>query len=108
MSNMRIMDHAILGPLQLRKKIHVTFDGETIEALEGEPIAASLIAAGKKVFYRTVKKNDPRGYFCAIGVCNDCKMIVNGVPNVRTCVTPVSEGMIIETQIGKGALEKGE
>jgi NADH dehydrogenase/NADH:ubiquinone oxidoreductase subunit G len=29
-------------------------------------------------------------------------MIVNGIPNVRTCVTPVEEGMVIETQYGKG------
>jgi len=27
-------------------------------------------------------------------------MVVNGKPNVRTCVTPVEEGMIIETQHG--------
>ena len=106
MNDMRIVEHSILGQLQQRKKIQITFDGESVEALEGEPIAAALLAAGKKVFYRTVKRNDPRGYFCAIGVCNDCKMIVDGVPNVRTCVTPVREGMIIETQIGKGALGK--
>ena len=27
-------------------------------------------------------------------------MIVNGVPNVRTCVTPLKEGMQIQTQYG--------
>ena len=107
MNDMRIMDHAILGPIPKSKKIHITVDGERIEAFDGEPIAAALIAAGRKIFYRTEKKNDSRGYFCAIGVCNDCKMIVDGVPNVRTCVTPVREGMNVETQIGRGTLEKG-
>jgi sarcosine oxidase subunit alpha len=29
-------------------------------------------------------------------------MIVDGIPNVRTCVTPVKEGMKIETQYGRG------
>ena len=38
--------------------------------------------------------------FCAIGRCTDCVMIVNGVPNVRTCVTPLEEGMQIQTQYG--------
>ena len=107
MNHMRIINHAILGPFPKSNKIHIMVDGERIEALEGEPIAAALIASGRKVFYRTEKKNDSRGYFCAIGVCNDCKMIVDGVPNVRTCVTPVREGMNIETQIGRGILEKG-
>jgi len=29
-------------------------------------------------------------------------MAVDEVPNVRTCVTPLSSGMKIETQLGKG------
>lgn len=44
----------------------------------------------------------PRGFFCAIGKCSSCFMVVDGVPNVRTCVTPLAEGMNIETQYGKG------
>ena len=48
----------------------------------------------------TAKQHKPRGIFCAIGRCTDCVMIVNGVPNVRTCVTPLEEGMKIQTQYG--------
>ena len=33
-------------------------------------------------------------------------MTVNGDPNVRTCVTPVEEGMIVETQNGLGTWEE--
>jgi len=29
-------------------------------------------------------------------------MVVDGVPNVRTCVTALAEGMQVETQRGKG------
>ena len=29
-------------------------------------------------------------------------MTVDGVPNVRTCVTPLEAGMKVETQKGKG------
>ena len=98
----RIYEHPILGPLGKRRWVHILVDGERIEAIEGEPIATALIAAGKKVFHRTEKRGDPRGYYCAVGVCTDCIMIVNGKPNVRTCVTAVEDGMRIETQIGKG------
>ena len=102
MQEMRIYEHSILGNLEERKKVQILVDDVEMDAFEGEPIAAALIAAGKKVFHRTIKKNEPRGYYCAIGVCSDCFMIVNGQPNVRTCVTPVEDGMRVETQIGKG------
>ena len=102
MQEMRIIEHSILGDLKLRKKVQIIVDGKKMDAFEGEPVAAALIAAGKKVFHRTVKRNEPRGYYCAIGVCSDCFMVVNGQPNIRTCVTPVEEGMRVETQIGKG------
>ena len=46
----------------------------------------------------TLKKHEARGAFCGIGQCTDCVMIVNGQRNVRTCITPVAEGMVIETQ----------
>lgn len=77
-------------------------DGKKIEAREGETIAAALIAAGVKVFRYTVKRDEPRSLFCAIGRCTDCVMVVNNRPNVRTCVTLVENGMKIETQKGLG------
>jgi hypothetical protein len=29
-------------------------------------------------------------------------MVVNGRPNIRTCVEPLKAGMVVETQSGKG------
>ncbi len=46
------------------------------------------------------KEHKPRGIFCAIGRCTDCVMVVNGKPNIRTCVTPLEEGMKVQTQYG--------
>jgi predicted molibdopterin-dependent oxidoreductase YjgC len=82
----------------LGKKVVIRVDGRPMEALEGEPIAAALMASGVKVFRRTRKRRQPRGIFCAIGRCTDCIMTVDGMPNVRTCVTPVREGMEIRTE----------
>ena len=60
----------------------------------------ALKAAGVLVHRYTEKKHSPRGVFCAIGRCTDCVMIVNGEPNIRTCVTPLKEGMTVDTQYG--------
>ena len=51
---------------------------------------------------RKSERKEPRGFFCAIGKCSSCFMVVDGVPNVRTCVTPVKDGMVVETQRGLG------
>ena len=102
---MRILDHPILGKMEPRKKVRIEVDGKAIEALEAEPIAAALAASGTKVFRYTRKYNKPRGISCAIGQCTDCVMVVDGVPNTRTCVTAVEDGMKVETQYGLGRRE---
>jgi predicted molibdopterin-dependent oxidoreductase YjgC len=92
---LRVKDHPILGKNKPGKKVMIRVDGRPIQAYEGEPIAAALMAIGVKVFRKTRKKKQPRGVFCAIGRCTDCIMSVDGIPNVRTCITPVREGMEI-------------
>ena len=96
----RIKEHPIFGVTEEKKEVHFTYDGKDIVGLEGEPIAAALRAAGVMVHRHTKKRDEPRGIFCAIGRCTDCVMIVDGKPNIRTCVTPLVEGMEVKTQYG--------
>ena len=70
------------------------------------PIAAALINAGITSFRYTQRNHEKRGIFCAIGRCTDCMMIVDGIPNTRTCVTPVRDGMQVQTQYGLGPMSK--
>lgn len=100
----RVQDHPILEDLR-SPDTYIIHDGKRIPAVTGEPVAAALLAAGIRVMRHTPKTGQARGIFCGIGRCNDCKMIVDGVPNTRTCVTPVREGMIVETQEGLGSWE---
>ncbi|MCI8455348.1 MAG: (2Fe-2S)-binding protein [Lachnospiraceae bacterium] len=98
--NARILHHPILGDVTKQKEITIYFDGKPVKAKEGEPIAAALMSAGYRAFRTTAKRHEPRGVFCAIGRCTDCMMIVDGRPNTRTCITPVRDGMRVETQHG--------
>lgn len=99
----RIKEHPILGVQEKGTPVKFTFDGKEIEGFEGEPIAAALKAAGLMVHRYTKKEHKPRGIFCAIGRCTDCVMVVDGVPNVRTCIMPLKEGMVVQTQYGVSA-----
>lgn len=99
----RIEEHPILGKMEEKRVVEFDYDGRQLTGLEGEPIAAALKAAGVMVHRYTKKHHRPRGIFCAIGRCTDCVMVVNGKPNVRTCVTPLKEGMSVRTQYGVSA-----
>ena len=100
---MRINEHPILGEYEKGKIIKFTFDGKELEGCEGEPIAMALKNSGVMVHRYTKKEHKPRGIFCAIGRCTDCVMVVNGKPNVRTCITPLEAGMEVRTQHGVSA-----
>jgi len=101
-SKMRVLDHPILGRLEFGKTVTITVDNKKLKTRKGEMILAALLNAGIRINRFTSKYSRPRGLFCGIGQCTDCVMTVNGIPNIRTCVTPVEEGMVIETQYGNG------
>ena len=85
-----------------------SFDGQNITAYPGETIAAALLAAGKRVFRATEKTGNPRGYYCGMGVCWGCTVIVDGRPNVRACVEQAKPGMQVKTQYGIGQVSDNE
>jgi len=104
---MRLSEHPILNFERIRgKEVTIYFEGKPIKAHEGETIAMALYAAGVKTFQHSIEKHRPRGLFCAIGKCSSCLMKVNGIPNIRTCITLVEEGMQIERQKEKPMLPK--
>lgn len=99
--SMRVAEHPILGTDAGSKTITIYYEDRPIAAREGEPIAAALAAAGIRVHRTTEKTHEPRGVYCAMGRCTDCMMIVDGEPNVRTCITPVRDGMRVQVQHGQ-------
>ena len=96
-----INEHPILE-FSHKEKVKFTFDGKEMEGYEGEPIASALHANGVTTYRVTKRMDRDRGFFCAIGKCSSCFMVVDGVPNVRTCITPLKSGMKVETQHGDG------
>jgi aerobic-type carbon monoxide dehydrogenase small subunit (CoxS/CutS family) len=67
--------------------IHFTVDGRSVTAEPGQTIAAALLTAGQR----------PR-LFCAIGVCFDCAVTVNGVPAQRACLLVPRDGDEVVTR----------
>ena len=72
--------------------IAFTVDGERIEARRGQTVAAALVASGLRIFRHTRSGGKPRGLYCAMGVCFDCIVKVDGRTE-RACMTKAEEGM---------------
>ena len=79
------------------RPFEIEVDGEKLVASEGESIAAVLLASEQK--------KHPRGIYCGIGLCHDCLMVINGVPNIRACQTLARPGYKVETQRGLSVRE---
>jgi predicted molibdopterin-dependent oxidoreductase YjgC len=90
----------IAGGIQRGKQFSIQVDGQPVVAFAGETVAAALLASGRLPLRHTEKHEKPRGIFCGMGICFDCLMTVNGMCNVRTCITPAEPGMIVTTQYG--------
>ncbi|TNF09116.1 MAG: (2Fe-2S)-binding protein [Bacillota bacterium] len=101
---MRITTHPILT-FPKKQEISFIFEGQKMVGYEGDTVASALHDLGVMTLSYSIKKNRPRGFYCAIGNCASCNMVINGKPNVRTCITPLKEGMIVERQTNKGVLK---
>jgi predicted molibdopterin-dependent oxidoreductase YjgC len=90
---------ALTHGLARGEQVGLTLDGRPVTAYEGESVAAVLFAEGIAVT-RVTRGGEPRGVYCGMGLCFDCLVVVDGVPNTRACVTWVREGMTVELQAG--------
>lgn len=78
-------------------EINLSLDGTPLTARAGQTVGAAMTEAGITSWRTTRKNGRPRGLFCGIGVCFDCLVTVDGVANQRACITPVRDGMALET-----------
>src|SRR5438874_12719970 len=80
------------------RRLTFQFEGRVYSAFAGETFGSALAAAGVTIFSRSFKYHRPRGLLCVAGRCPNCLMTVNGVPNVRACMEPATEGAVLTPQ----------
>ena len=89
-------------------EVTIRFDGQAVAAREGDSVAAALLAAGHAVLRTTPVGGKPRGPWCMMGICFDCLVEIDGVPNMQACMIPVRDGMEVQTMAGPRSLEGGD
>ncbi len=76
--------------------IEIDVDGKAVRALAGESLAATLTAAGH-LDLRRHASGGPRGVYCGMGVCFDCRVSIDGRPGERACLATVKPGLRVRT-----------
>ena len=84
-----------------RRKVTLTIDGRTVDAREGDSVAAAMLAAGIDHCRTTPVSGARRAPYCMMGVCFDCLVTIDGRGNQQGCMVEVREGMQVEIQRGK-------
>jgi len=76
--------------------VRVTINGQLSEITTGMTIAAALVATGVRTT-RTSVSGQPRGPLCGMGICQECRVTVDGRAHVLACQTLCRDGQTIET-----------
>ncbi len=82
----------IEGAVERPTEVEILVDGKPVKAFAGECVAAALLAAGINTFRTSPNRNDPRGPFCMMGVCQECVVRIDGRV-VTACMEPVHDGL---------------
>ena len=75
--------------------LQIDVDGLLVQCFPGETVATAMLAGGLLRF-RTDQRGQERGLYCNMGSCGECFVRV-GERRLRACLTPVSEGLKVNT-----------
>jgi len=82
------------------RTLNLTFNGQPLTVPAGISVAAALLMSGVNRFRATPVSEAPRAPYCMMGVCFECLVDIDGVPNCQSCLIEVAEGMQVRSQEG--------
>lgn len=78
------------------------FDDRAIVYTAGQTVGAALMGSGIYSWRTTRNQGRPRGIFCGIGICFDCLVAVEGIPNQRACLVSARPDLAVTSQTATG------
>ena len=81
---------------ELGKTVTIEFEGTVLQVPETTTVAAAILSQGGKNHTRlSPVSGEERAPYCFMGVCHECLVEIDGIPNQQACITQVKEGMKI-------------
>jgi predicted molibdopterin-dependent oxidoreductase YjgC len=84
--------------------VTVRIEDREYDVPAGISVAAAVLLCGVSKVRNTPVTGSPRLPYCMMGICFDCLMCIDGVPNQQACQVEVTENMTIEYQQGAAEL----
>lgn len=79
-----------------QSQIRLTINGRSIGVESGTTVAAALVLAGVNTTRRSVS-GEPRAALCGMGMCQECRVTIDGRAYSLACQTLCREGQIVHT-----------
>jgi hypothetical protein len=73
----------------------VRVNGASVSVPAGATVAVAMVMAGQPC--RSSVIGEPRGPLCGMGICFECRALVNGIPHSRTCQLLCEPDMEVKT-----------
>jgi|SRR5690625_4400591 len=90
----RQLDHQVS---KKKDTVSITINGQEHRVESHLTVAAALLIKGPVAIRKNQVDGSLRGPYCMMGVCFECLVEVNGMPNVQSCMLKVADGMRIKT-----------
>lgn len=85
--------------------VTVNIEGDDVQVPEGDTVATAVLVHHLGYTRTTPISGSPRSPLCMMGVCFECLMEIDGLPNQQACQVQVKAGMTIRRQMGVGSTD---
>ncbi|WP_435011558.1 (2Fe-2S)-binding protein [Tundrisphaera lichenicola] len=77
-------------------EISLTIDDQPVRVPSGTSVASAVLIVRGPSFRQSVTGR-PRGPLCGMGICFECRLTIDGIPQRISCQTPCRTGMEVRT-----------
>jgi sarcosine oxidase subunit alpha len=78
------------------RDVTLTVNGARVSVPEGSMVSTAVALAGI-VAFRTSVSGEPRAPLCGMGICFECRVMLDGRAHVRSCQVVCRDGMEVQT-----------
>jgi predicted molibdopterin-dependent oxidoreductase YjgC len=89
-----------LNVIDDRDAVSITVDGHDVLCRDGDTVAAVVMLHAALPYRYSILSGSERAPYCMMGICFECLIEIDGVPNQQGCLRRVEPGMRIRRQVG--------
>jgi D-hydroxyproline dehydrogenase subunit gamma len=79
----------------MSNSLTLTVNGTPVSVPQGATVAVAVVLAGQPC--RVSVTGAPRGPLCGMGICFECRVMINGKSHCRSCQILCASGMEVKT-----------